>query len=135
MFINLKADSFYYFKYHYFRELCLLKMVTPPYLLPYQCFSSKVSNAFNLNVVTAPYTHVRTHAHTRTRTCMHTHINTHTQHIHATFTCTRHTHTPLTFNNLSEDNGRVFNPKNWTNDTILAGIIMLVPCEILLSVK
>ena len=45
------------------------------------------------------------------------------------------THTPLTFNGLSEDNSRVLDPKNWTNDTNLAGTVMLVPYEIPLSTK
>jgi len=45
------------------------------------------------------------------------------------------THTPLTFNGLSEDNSRVLDLKNWTNDTNLGGTVMLVPCEIPLSTK
>ena len=46
----------------------------------------------------------------------HAHYTTHA-HPHA---CS-HTHTPLTFNGLSEDNSRVLDLKDWTNDTTLAG--------------
>jgi len=90
---------------------------------------------------TTLHTHYTTHTHTHTHTVhythyitlhthAHTHTTSHTQTLH--YTCM---HTPLTFNGLSEDNNRVLDLKNWTNDTTSAGTIMLVPSEITYSAK
>jgi len=46
-----------------------------------------------------------------------------------------HTNTPLTFNSLSEDNSRVLDPKNRTNDTTTVGTVKLVPSMITFSAK
>jgi len=59
------------------------------------------------------------------------HIHTHYTTLH---TLCVHTHTH-TFNGLSEDNSRVLDPKNWTNDTTSAGTVKLVPSKITFSAK
>jgi len=88
---------------------------------------------------TTSHTHTHTHAH-YTHTTLHIHTNT-LHYIHRNYTtharmhASMHTHTPLTFNGLSEGNSRVLDLKNWTNDITSAGTIMLVPSEITFSVK
>ena len=74
------------------------------------------------------HTHVRAHTLHTYALHIHTHIHTHT---HAR----THTTLTLTFNSLSEDNSRVLDPKNWTNDTTSAGTVMLMPIEITFSAK
>ena len=75
--------------------------------------------------------HYTTHTHNTTHTLHH--INTlHTLHYtHAYYTKHTRMHACMhTFNGLSEDNSRVLDLKNCTNDTTSAATIVLVPSEI-----
>jgi len=79
---------------------------------------------YTTHACTLHYMYCALQHYTNTHYTLHTHAHTHT-----------HTYTSLTLTGLSEDNSRVLDPKNWTNDTTSARTIMLVPSEIPFSAK